>query len=307
MIETYPFFVTKNDAPYRFAFQIPKSHEWIVFKARVEDILDWKLPIERLESLQREGKKALIQLDLGLEEQFSFDQEIKFKSYIIALDELNKQVLSKYKECIEGIVLYKGSYDLTQACHLDQQQIKNHIEANLLEFFDSHFCHLLAAGSILGDICHRLVSFISDEIPCFLIFTDAEQLDLLKRAILFSKERFDHVFVAAVFETIQYTTLDLGQGCSLLGYISDENQQNNQALTSGILLPSDENLNSESYKKLHLFMQSTPNAYRLITEKIFNECWNELETVFYNKDAIHTMTLRMVKGFVASGGQAVEY
>jgi hypothetical protein len=43
----------------------------------------------------------------------------------------------------------------------------------------------------------------------------------------------------------------------------------------------------------------------MIAEKIFNECWNDIDEVHYEENAIHPMTLRMVKGFVASGGVAL--
>jgi hypothetical protein len=51
-------------------------------------------------------------------------------------------------------------------------------------------------------------------------------------------------------------------------------------------------------------LQADSKKYRLICEKIFNECWNDITDVMYDPLAIHPMTLRMIKGFEASGGRA---
>jgi hypothetical protein len=125
---------------------------------------------------------------------------------------------------------------------------------------------------------------------------------------MFSKERFDHLFVAADISDYQYTTVDLGRGLSSIGYISEGKSSEISEIKRGVLLPSDASMNRVSYEYLKNFMEILSQkgvSYRMIAEKIFNECWNDIDEVHYEENAIHPMTLRMVKGFVASGGVAL--
>lgn len=305
MIESYPFFVTKNDESFRFEFIPEQTHEIICLDAKSDSTLDWSFANDRLEKLRAGSKKALIKLDLGLEEGFSFNDEFQFKSYILALNELNKTILENYQDVIEGVILYRGSLDLVSKCALDADTISDQMSLNLLETFPLAFCHNLAACNILGQLLHRLVSFLKDDVPSFIIFEDAELFNPLDRAILLSKERFDHIFVMASCPEFQYTTLDLGHGHSLLGYMSCKKEHEPEAISTAVLLPSDEFFNKYNYSTLVQFMNSCDRPYRLITEKIFNECWNEIEKVYYDASSIHPMTARMIKGFEASGGESV--
>lgn len=306
MIESYPFFVTKNDESFRFQFIPSVTHDIIHLEARSDSVLDWHQARQKLEECKSQEKKVLIKLDLGLEETFNFDNEFLFKSYILAVTELNNTILQNYSDLIEGVIFYKGSLDLVSKCPLDVDSITSHLQTNLIETFPLSFCHNIAACCILGQLLHRLVSFLKDDVPCFVVFEDAEMFNPLEKAILLSKERFDHLFIVASIPEYQYTTLDFGRGYSLIGYMADSLLSEPESVTKALLLPSDEYLNSSNFSKIKSFMDNEPGAYRLITEKIFNECWNEIETVYYDSSSIHPMTARMVKGFIASGGDAQE-
>lgn len=74
----------------------------------------------------------------------------------------------------------------------------------------------------------------------------------------------------------------------------------------GILFPSDESLNEEGKQKLEKWIQtleSENQVFRIIPEKIFSESWNELKKVYAPSSGLHPMTERMLRGFIASGGE----
>lgn len=307
MIESYPFFVTKDDKSFRFEFQINKTHEIVTLPCRVNDDLNWTSSLLQLQDLQQRGMRALIKLDLGLEEAFGYDNEIVFKSYILAIDEFNKQIAYKYKAMIDGVILYQGSLNLVALCQLDDSCVHTHIDPAMSLNFNQPFLANLAACNILGSVIHRLVSFIDDDLSCFVIFDDAASFDPLERAIFLSKERFAHIFIIAECPEYQYTTLDYQRGHSLIGYFADHIVQEPGAFECGVLLPSDENLSPESLSRLREILAKIDEPYRLITEKIFNECWNDIQKVYYDTRATHPMTVRMIRGFEASGAESYSY
>lgn len=307
MIEAYPFFLQKDSQPFRFEIIENVSHEIVNFSARAEDELFIEQLTQSLEELKREGKKCLIQIHFGLEEGFEFDNQMKFSGYVLALEELNKNIIQQYKNVIDGLIFYRGTAFLENSFSLsDDNQVFDHIDVKLSGLFDQKSLKRLAAATCLGTIFHRLISFIDDDVPCFCIFLDAEKLRPLERAILFSKQRFEHVFLVFSNPEFQSTNLDLSQGLSALGYIGVTSHRSPPPVDTGLLLPEDDKLSQVVIDKLQNFMASDLGYYRVISEKIFNECWNDIQKVYYDPISIHPMTLRMIKGFEASGGEAFE-
>lgn len=306
MIEAYPFFLQKDSLPFRFEIVPGLTHEIIQLGAKLQDELDFSLPIKSLELIKQEGKKCIIQIDFGFNEGFDFSNQTRFSSCILAIDEILKQVLRPYKEVIEGVLFFKGTAFLETIFSLDEDSVFDHIDHNLEAVFNKTVNTRLAAATVLGTILHRLISFMDDDIPCFAVFEDADRLTPLERAILFSKARFEHIFLVYSNPEFQSTNIDLSEGLSALGYFSAQKLEQPPKVDIGILLPEDNKLNPEILAQLENFMLKIKEPYRVICEKIFNECWNDIQKVYFCPKAIHPMTLRMIKGFEASGGEALQ-
>ena len=306
MIDSYPFFLMKDDSLFRFEIVEGHSHEIITISAHPDDDLKWIEAKKNLEILQVSNKPTLIQIDLGLEEGFAADSEQALQGYILAIEEFNKSLLSPYKDIIQGLIIYRGSVFLEKNCTLSYESILDYIDESFLLIYDQKVIKRLTLATILGSIFHRLIAFIDDNLPCFAIFEEAELLDPLDRAILFSKERFEHIFIICQNKDFQYSTLDLGAGYSTLGFFSSHVEDISSSCELGLLLPQDAILTPSSYEILKITIErfiKEKKVFRLIGETIFNESWNDLGQVIYDPEAIHPMTLRMIKGFVASGGE----
>jgi hypothetical protein len=275
----------------------------LTFQARSSDLLKWDKEIEVLQQLKQRAQKTVIRLDLGLESCFFSDNDLVFSGYTLALDELIKQVLNPFKEQVEALILYQGSVCLENSVELSLAP-QEFVDKSLLDLYSESIKKRLAGAAILGSIFHRLVSLLDDELVPLAIFTDAACLSPLDLGILFSKERFDHISIAVDNPHFQYTTLDLSPGLSNLGYFS------NQApllpkITQGLILPSDVQMNPDVYERLSQMMIKLKTPYRLICEKILNDSWDQIDQLIYPQGALHPMSLRMIKGFEASGGDVL--
>jgi hypothetical protein len=310
MIESYPYFLLRNGEAFRFQFHMGVTHEIVTLPAGVSDNLKWDSYLDGMESIINSGKKILVHLNLQLEQSIRIFTESDFNSFVLGIEEFNKKIFSKYKDSIDGVILYQGTLHLDRITVLEEDDINDHIENNLIESFDHGFKTRMAAANILGSIVHRLVAFLDDSVCPFIIFNDSQDISPLERAVLLSKERFDHIYVIASMPEFQYINLDVDQGLSSLGYMSHSESRENEDIRTGFLLPSDCHLNSESYQKIETKLNeliSSKTAFRMICDKIFNECWNDIDQVIYSKNHTLPMTLRMIKGFEASGGSAEEF
>lgn len=305
MIEAYPFFLQKDSEPFKFEIIENVTHEIVKLSASVHDDLDFTEQVAKLETLKNLQKKCLIEIDFGLSHGFDFNNQIRFSSCVLAIEEILKRVVRPFKDVIEGLILFRGTAFL-ETIFSNEGSLFDHIDQNLEGIFDENTNQRLAAATVLGTIFHRLVSFVDDDLPCFAIFTDAETLKPLDRAILFSKQRFEHIFLVFSNPEFQSTNVDMTQGLSALGYFADRALLEAPAVDVGVLLPEDSKLTQEIVIKLNELILSLQVPFRIISEKIFNECWNDIQTVYYATNSIHPMTMRMIKGFEASGGEAIE-
>lgn len=305
MIEAYPFFLQKDHKPYRFNIIENDTHQIIKIGAKAEDDLDFTEQIKVLTVLKEEKKKCLLEIDFGFHQNFDLTSQLKFSSCILAIEEIVKKLTSPYKDVIEGLILFRGSAFLEQIFFLEETTVFDYIASQFPTIFDPITNLRLAIASILGSIFHRLVSFVDDDLVCFAIFYDADKLDPFARAILFSKARFEHIFLVYDNPEFQSTNVDLSKGYSGLGSFSLDHLTKGPSVDIAILLPEDDKLTSELVFKIKNLTESLKGPYRMIPEKIFNESWNDIQTVYYIENAIHPMTQRMVKGFEASGGQVI--
>lgn len=306
MIEAYPFFLQKDSEPFKFEIIQNSTHEIINLSAKVHDDLDFRDQIAKLETLKNlQKKKCLIEIDFGFNHGFDFNNQIKFSSCVLAIEEILKSVLRPFKDIIDGLILFRGTAYL-ETIYTSDGSLFDHIDQNLESVFEEETNLRLAAATVLGTIFHRLVSFVDDDTPCFAIFNDAETLLPLDRAILFSKQRFEHIFLVFSNPEFQSTNIDLTQGLSALGYFCDCALSEAPAVDVGVLLPEDSKLTPHIINKLKELIDNLQVPYRVISEKIFNECWNDIQTVYYATNSLHPMTLRMIKGFEASGGESIE-
>lgn len=305
MIEAYPFFLQKDNEPFKFEIIENLTHDIINLSASVQDDLDFSEQIAKLELLKNQQKKCLIEIDFGFNHGFDFNNQTKFSSYVLAIEEILKSILRPFKDIIEGLILFRGTAHL-ETIFRNDGSLFDHIEQNLEGVFEENINLRLAAATVLGTLFHRLVSFVDDDLPCFAIFTDAETIKPLDRAILFSKQRFEHIFLVFSNPEFQSTNIDKTQGLSALGYFGDQALLEAPAVDVGVLLPEDSKLTQDILVKLNELILSLQVPFRFISEKIFNECWNDIQTVYYATNSIHPMTMRMIKGFEASGGEAIE-
>ena len=123
MIDSYPFFLMKEDSLFRFEIVEGHSHEIITISSRPDDDLKWIEAKKKLEILQACNKPTLIQIDLGLEEGFLADSEQALQGYILAIEEFNKSLLSPYKDIIQGLIIYRGSVFLEKNGTLSNESI----------------------------------------------------------------------------------------------------------------------------------------------------------------------------------------
>jgi len=304
MIDVYPFVLTKEGKEFRFEFTEEGFESPWVFRAHVTDDLNWEEILKKLHNLPA-GQTVLAYLDLGLTEQFSLEDDLAFKSYMLAIDHFVRKVLVPYGSKIAGILLYQGSALFETIGSCTEEGI---LPASYPTLFTRSFCSRLVAAYVLGMLLHRLVSFFPDGYSIFALFEETSSMSSLEKAILFSLERFEHIHLIFEHDAFQYPALSLDANHSPLGCFGKRSPSCPLAPLS-LLLPSDEEFNREAYQALNgqiNKLQSEGVMFRLIPEKIFNESWNELKTVFYVKSALHPMTLRMIRGFEASGGEAIE-
>lgn len=303
-LDIYPFIVQKNENPFFWDFH--KTQE-LKISAKLEDILELDEVILTLE--KPENSKVLIQIDFGFSQTLSYQNELSFKNALVSLEEINKKILSPFKEKIEGVIFYEGTSHLFKIAELSTEDVGELVEENLTRNFSQEFVKQIAAMNLLASMVHRLAAFIPDDMPVFCKFMDSEELSAIDKAIFFSKERFEHVFAAIFNKSFQYTTLDLNQGLSMLGSF-DKGERDLELFDFALLLPSDETLTQDSYQKFQTKMDElivNGKKFRVIPEKIFNECWNELTCVSYIEGSLSPMTERMIQGFVASCGEVSKF
>lgn len=304
-METYPFFLQKDNQPYKFAIIEDITHEIVKIGAKADDDLDFSEPLSIFEKLKKENKKCLLEIDFGFHHNFDLTNQLQFSSCILAIEEISKKLISPYKDIIEGLILFRGSVFLEKVFSLEEAILSEYTPANFYPIFDDITQLRLAIATLMGSMFHRLISFVDDELPCFAIFYEAEKLDPLQRAILFSKARFEHIFLVYANPEFQSTNVDLSSGYSGLGFFSEQHLEKKALIEIAILLPEDQCLSCEIMVQLKRLMGSLKSPYRLILDKIFNESWNDIHTVYYIENATHPMTKRMIKGFEASGGQGI--
>lgn len=298
-LDIYPFSIQKNETPFFFDFQ---KTPVLKISAKLEEILDTSPVMEDLEKI--EGT-ALIYIDFGFNTYLSYQNELIFKNALISLEEIHKKVLLPFKDKIDGVIFYEGSSFTNRIVELSDEDIQELISENLAQQFDKSFVKHIASMNLLASMVHRLAAFIPDDMPAFCKFIDSSELSAIDQAILFSKERFEHVFAVIANPIFQYTTLDLKEGFSMLGSFEKRTMEQ-ELIDFGLLLPCDDKLLMNHYQKLEAKIQALYEngiKFRIIPEKIFNECWNELSCVAYIEGSLSAMTERMIQGFIASGGE----
>ena len=139
-----------------------RKRSTIVLPANFQSDLDWK--IQREQAL--EASSILWEFDFGGMKH----DPAAFSGSILAIEHFTKTLWEEFAEKSRGVVLFRGSLDIVRSLHEDEVE----------------------GANILGDLLHRLASFLPDEATPYCLL-DTSSFSKARAAQLMSKARFWHL------------------------------------------------------------------------------------------------------------------
>ena len=277
----------------------------------------WESVIEMAEEVVANQKWILWELDFHFQEEKVFLQDsASFFSCGIAIDEFVKTLWEPFKERTIGACLFRGGVDFSKYFvwteQHEQYYLEKTLERPLLQGKPAleSFCKKLFAADVFSEYLHRLASFFPEGLLPFCLLDVSMVESSAELALLLSKERFQHLFLALKRSKIPLGYLNWEEGSCLGGWIGRGAPYFSSVLevNVAVCLPMEERVDSVLIDQLDFVFEELIKAqisYRIIPEVYLNEQWDGIDELIVLGSAVSVQGLRKLKGFLAAGGRVV--
>ena len=271
----------------------------ICLPSQIDQDLEWSKEIKKGEEIKAQGMKILWKFDFGIGVEFDFEDELTFYSLQIAIDTFTKKIVPLFKENTLGVCLYSGLMDISPHFLWTDTQLENfeHWKKEKKRKEQYLFCtevliHYLRLFS------HR----IPDDLPLF-VELDGRDTPLARTALITSPERWEHFFIA-----LNHPLASMGWNTKSYqtGWIGKrEAPQKETIVNLAVSLPSDETYKVLSMQNLLDQLIDAQIPFRMISESLIREMWDDLDFIIIPKAPIQEIPKRMLEGFCAAGGTVI--
>ena len=280
---------------------IPEANAVLVtLPADLREDLNWSPHIQSAEKAAATQQLILWEIDLGLSSRaFSPHDSAAFFTYSLAIEEFTMTVWPQFKHCSLGAVLYRGSLSFEGQFPLAvwESAFSDWRKDGSPLVSENNHGYALFCVQAFSEYLHRLVSFLPDELPAFAMLDVAAIGSAATEALLFSKERFEHLHLILKGAKTPVAKLMWEENRCL------EAQTECPAL--GLYLPQDACITLDILGELDLLIEKLKTAglnYRIIPEEKLTEHWNGLDTLIVPARAVGLQGKRKLLGFAAAGG-----
>ena len=274
----------KGKTIYYQTFQRVFMPTIIKLPSGMQSTLDWSNELEK-------AKKAeSIMWQFDFDTMLPLDDEAQLASLYIALDHFKDTLLPLFLDKTKGAILFKGVLGKYEKNYQDW------LTDRLLE--DSEFSALLHSRDIFLDFLKLLMCALPVEVDPYICL-DVSSLTLKEKLLFIAYEPLWDFKVALK-----------GAPASFSPYIWKEDEQviisSSQTAKEAILIPT---LLSDAYLKKFekKQMECAHKPLRLCFEDRFNMQWDGLENLFIDQESLSPIGRRMLQGFVAAGGNLVDF
>ncbi len=289
----------------------PWAHAVVVrLAARSQDDLNWTAALQKARQLIEQGKWILWEFDFGLGQgSIDLGDQTTFYSYTVAVEEFTSKLWKEFSGATLGVIIYRGDSRWSE-------RICN-VQARYAEEREGEGSPLdldLYSASLIADYLHRLVSFFPDTVlPFALIDLDDCASSHARNALIFSKNRFEHIHFAIRGSSLPFSGLAWQHGSSLSGWIGLGERMPGAAPSEvpkrGVCLPQERYCDGSLVSSLAFLLDhliETGQPFRLIAEERLTEEWNDVDQLIYFPDQTSAQGKRMLKGFFVAGGEAID-
>lgn len=249
----------------------------IVCDARPSSTLDWKEARAAALAIVASGKKVLWHLDFGLFGQLQkpLNHPGQFANFSLAIDHFQDKLWKEFHKFSQGVVLYKGSPEFSLpldngfSLWREEHQLEEH-----------EWMEKLYLRDLCGDYLEQLSRRLSEAITPYIIF-DPLCEDPLLRALLTDPASYGRIKTNGHWK------------------VAEEKEV-------AIYLPSlMQPAHFFAYRKI--FKQLEKEDFKIIPENQLITSWQGLDVLHYHSGAISPAGHRKIQGFLAAGGQVIEY
>lgn len=228
-------------------------------------------------------KAILWNLDFDfLNLSFPIDNKLQFESLKIAVEIFTKNIYPKYKDQTLGVCLYQGS-------------------TSVFSIFENN-------PDVFVDYLRLFFSSLDDQVMPFLIFDTMSIADPVEFCRLFRKERFEYFSLIFRNPTLKTLFCFSNTDTSFLGYIGSGIPKISKPPTLGFVFPTEEKISSEINQSLQeVFSYLKDKPFRLIYETHLIEDIDCIDTLIVLEEGLSNMGKRQIQGFLAAGGQVVDF
>lgn len=265
----------------------------ITLSCKPSDTLDWDI-----QKFPMDGP-LFFYFDLGLESPFfPIDDEMHFQSLSLALTKFTQEIWPAFQDRIGGAVLYRGSADFDSCYSWTAKQTENW-ELWLPQRASASESHLrrLFCADAYAHYFQMLAHRLPDEMPLYLLLDGDGIGTIAERHQLFSKERFEHFFIAT--KGLPYTNGLIWDG--------DEIKEIPEKSSVALCFPEESMCSGVILQKIESIINSFETPFRIVSEAFLTEEWEGVDVLHVLADTLGPRGERKVKGFLATGGIVNRY
>lgn len=300
----------------------------LALPASLKDDLDWSLEKKSAETIIEADKSIFFALDFQFRSQDFLCRDASiFFAHARVLEEFTK-LYSTFSQKTLGVCLYRSMdffslfpyedweesflewlKELSESSYADHELRSL---ASLTSMVKQHYFHLFTAN-LFAAFLHKLISCLPDGMLPFVIFDASALSSPAFGAQLFSKERFKYLHLVLEGAEFPFTGLTMKTGHLANGWLGDCNAEihSKDGLPSlGICFPCDTYCDRailDKFDSLMLLLRAQFLIFRIIYEEALTEEWDGLDRLIIIPEAISPQGRRKLQGFVAAGGEIIEY
>lgn len=288
----------------------------VTLDGQMRSDLGWESQLKVADSRIAQGAKILWNIELGLFDRLPFTllNKSQWMTLSLAIDHFIERVWPKYVETSQGLCLYQGSLDFSEAFLWDEALV-NSFRAWVKEVYETleTFNHLtkhafatweeidavsmagseaiqLYAANLCIDYLDTLAARVPEKLPCFVNVDASAITSPLLQASIQSAERAQH-----------FRWITKGGPLPL-------QERTDKKTKLGICLPEATTLRDFSTHKLNLCLELLIKhniSFRVIAEELLTTEWDGLDAIIVNSAAVSPWGLRKLQGFCAAGGNVI--
>lgn len=257
-------------------------------------------------------KKVCLELFLDLyEDNFSFHDELSYSVRKKSIEALFTTLKAIPIETFSHIILYRGSLDFSHQIQSNAQtkiQFTEWVNLVNADIELDHLHHLFSAN-LLSTFLHSLGTLLPESIKPVALFSLPQFLPVGKCAEILSEETFPHIEVGLKNPKYFIEGVCWGDGCgssrlickNLASIITEDD------VKTAVILPFIGKVDYTRFEQVCIQLQQSNTPYKIIEENLLNEKWHEIDTIIFDQQNTTFDGNRMVNGFIAAGGEAIDF